>query len=550
MENKLLEAALKYRDMGLSVIPVNPTTDERFEKKPFIKWEKHQTERATPEQIKEWWKKWPAAMIGVVTGEISGFFAVDSDTEEADKQLEGLIPDNLITPSAKTPHGKHILFAYHPGIRNYNENNGKIKFHVRGEGGYLIFHPSMRENGLKYEWQVSPFDCPFAPAPSPLLHALKNININNACIGDEASAKEGYFKRLHLTSTDFKMFTQGRRDEDLFHVVNCFIKGGGKPEEAYQVLNILAQKCDPPFPEKEISVKIQSAIQRAERREINFAQEVREFVVTSNGFFLTSDVFNRLQVTSRQEKKNVVLSLLRLQKEGLIERAGSKAGSYRIVDREITRIDLKAPKDVHLDLKWPLEVEDLAYINPKSIVVIAGETDAGKSAFCIDFTGRNKEKYKIHFMTTEMAGEMPQRLSLYGKPMEFWEGVDFIDRETEFEDIVSQYPDDCHVIDYLSAPIDKIWSIKEPIDKIFFKLRKGIALVSLQMGRGQSLPYGKSWGIERSRLAITLKRVDNTNVAEIIKAKNWVNPKVRPTGLKAQYWCVDGCKIQKKGEWQ
>ena len=81
--------------------------------------------------------------------------------------------------------------------------------------------------------------------------------------------------------------------------------------------------------QKWIQAKVESALQRSDKREINFAQEVRDFVLTSNGFFLTSDVFNRLQVTSRQEKKNIVVNLLRLKKEGIIEKHGQKDGCYR-----------------------------------------------------------------------------------------------------------------------------------------------------------------------------------------------------------------------------
>ena len=41
----ILDAALKYEEMGYSVIPVKP------DKKPYIKWEKYQAEKTTALQI-------------------------------------------------------------------------------------------------------------------------------------------------------------------------------------------------------------------------------------------------------------------------------------------------------------------------------------------------------------------------------------------------------------------------------------------------------------------------------------------------------------------
>lgn len=150
--------------MGYSVIPCNPSEEEEKGKKPFIKWERYQKERAAPEQIKEWWAKWPAAMIGIVTGEISGIFVVDADSEAAKEKIEELLPENFEGPMVKTPRpGYHYYFANHKGI--LNSNNGV--FHVRGSGGFVIAPPSKRSNGLTYSWQI-PLQPPVhSSGPSP-----------------------------------------------------------------------------------------------------------------------------------------------------------------------------------------------------------------------------------------------------------------------------------------------------------------------------------------------------------------------------------------------
>ena len=73
--NKKLEAALRYANQGFSVIPVKKN------KKPYVKWERYQTERAGERQIKKWWQQWPGANPAIVTGEISGVDVVDVDSE-------------------------------------------------------------------------------------------------------------------------------------------------------------------------------------------------------------------------------------------------------------------------------------------------------------------------------------------------------------------------------------------------------------------------------------------------------------------------------------
>jgi len=64
--SKFLKSALWYQKQGYSVIPV------KRDKKPYIKWEKYQSERANQDQIRTWWEKWPGANIGLVTGKVSG----------------------------------------------------------------------------------------------------------------------------------------------------------------------------------------------------------------------------------------------------------------------------------------------------------------------------------------------------------------------------------------------------------------------------------------------------------------------------------------------
>ena len=67
----LKKCALTYRDKyGFSVIPI------RLDKKPLIKWEKYQQTLPTEKEIEHWWRRWPGANRGIVTGKLSGIAVI------------------------------------------------------------------------------------------------------------------------------------------------------------------------------------------------------------------------------------------------------------------------------------------------------------------------------------------------------------------------------------------------------------------------------------------------------------------------------------------
>ena len=119
-----------------------------------------------------------------------------------------------------------------------------------------------------------------------------------------------------MTSEDFNglqnLFAEGQRNNTLFHIVLCAMKGGLKEDLARETAVRLALQCNPSLSVKEAHVIVDSVLKRIARRERNFSENVREWVMTSNGFFLTSDCYKELQMTSRQDQKNCYLTLMRM----------------------------------------------------------------------------------------------------------------------------------------------------------------------------------------------------------------------------------------------
>jgi hypothetical protein len=149
----MFEAALDYHRLGFSIIPMGAKviSESEVEKFPLIaEWKCYQVARPIPEKIKEWWAKWPEAMIGVICGRISGIIAIDTDTQEADEQFQSLLPESLVVPICTTPRGgKHYIFRYQEGIKN---SNGSLPFEIKSDGATIILPPSRIPDGRVYRW--------------------------------------------------------------------------------------------------------------------------------------------------------------------------------------------------------------------------------------------------------------------------------------------------------------------------------------------------------------------------------------------------------------
>jgi len=135
---EIMEWAIRYQGHGFSIIPVGK------DKKPTIPWKKYQTERATKEQVEEWFKGDNPPGIGIVTGKISGITVVD--VEKGGKWMD--LPTTMTAKSGGD--GVHLYYKYAEGVGN----SARIRelTDIRGDGGYIIAPPSGHPSGGKYEW--------------------------------------------------------------------------------------------------------------------------------------------------------------------------------------------------------------------------------------------------------------------------------------------------------------------------------------------------------------------------------------------------------------
>jgi len=159
-------AALAYARTGLRVYPVarnkHPLTD-------------HGKNDATTDEetITEWWRRWPLANVGALTGRAAGFFVLDIDPRHGgDDSLDALQARNGPLPSTLTCRtgggGAHHYLA-HPGGDVKTSTFGAFGsgLDVLGERASVILPPSVHASGVRYSWLDS--STPIAAAPAWLV---------------------------------------------------------------------------------------------------------------------------------------------------------------------------------------------------------------------------------------------------------------------------------------------------------------------------------------------------------------------------------------------
>ena len=235
MKNFLLEAALSYHRLGLSVIPITLK-----KKNPLVAWELYQKEPPSKFQILEWWKReFPNANVGIVTGAISGLVVIDLDTEEAKDSFKELNHDYDLSfvPRSHTGKGWHLFFE-HPGSMIPNRASIIPGLDVRGDGGYVVAPPSVHPNGQFYEWEV-PINGPLPPLPSELIKLIfsqGNGAIRGAAPPIEGSIPKGE-RNASLTSLAGSMRRRGMADASILAALH----------EENKI------RCNPPLSDSEVA---------------------------------------------------------------------------------------------------------------------------------------------------------------------------------------------------------------------------------------------------------------------------------------------------------
>jgi len=160
--SELGQAAEAYARRGWRVFPLAPRTKSG---QLLQSWKSEAS--ADVERVRQWWKRWPDANIGIACGP-SRLLVVDLDGEEGREAWERLAKDHGISPSPLVSvtgsGGRHLVYALPEGVRNTIKKLGP-GIDTRADGGYIVAAPSVHPNGERYTWAESaaePAACPAA----------------------------------------------------------------------------------------------------------------------------------------------------------------------------------------------------------------------------------------------------------------------------------------------------------------------------------------------------------------------------------------------------
>lgn len=259
--------------------------------------------------------------------------------------------------------------------------------------------------------------------------------------------------------------------------------------------------------------------------EKSVAERVREYV------FGTEEDFNRTFLVKELgfwdnlgHREAAYKALTRLKEEEIITSTGQR-GWYRKVRGQVEKIDyMSVDPTNYLRIAWPFRFHQLFKMFPKSLAVIAGATNAGKSSFLIEFCRLNmyKDNMKIRYISSETDGyELRERYDYYAGdtgelhvPLGDWDkNVDIIYRTEAFIDVIK--PDWINIIDHYKAD-GEFYEIGKEMQSIHKKLKNGIAILALQKNPNTEVGYG---GHQTEHLARFVLNIDPGKLT-IKKAKN------------------------------
>jgi bifunctional DNA primase/polymerase-like protein/primase-like protein len=241
------EWAAFYRRLGWTVIPVR-----HGDKRPLIRWEPFQRRGPATAEVDEWFRQWPDANIGIVTGAVSNLVVLDVDPAHGgDESLARLAQrhgDLPPTPEVTTGGGGHHLYFRHPGGSVRNRAGLEPGLDLRADGGYVVAPPSLHPSGRQYLWRAGRRPDQLALATAP--HWL-------TAPGEEARGA-GHPLR-YWRSLVHEGVNEGERNSRIASLTGHLLWHEVDPAIVLELMLCWnAYRCRPPLPEDEVERVVES----------------------------------------------------------------------------------------------------------------------------------------------------------------------------------------------------------------------------------------------------------------------------------------------------
>ncbi|HVJ53117.1 MAG TPA: bifunctional DNA primase/polymerase [Aliidongia sp.] len=255
-------------DLAMAGWRLFPLTKERT---PYLKgWPDLATSDMS--QLSRWWRAWPDALIGVLTGaEAVGFIVIDVDCGRGKvgaQSLAALEAEHGALPKtveARTASGgRHLYFTLPSGVHVPNHNAGKrlgLNVDVKGMAGYVVAPPSRRADGGAYAWTNAPYDTPMAPCPTWLLDRIRagaQLDPPAPSVSlDERDIEAAEQRAIAHLKTAPAAVANGTGEPTTFSLA-CLLKNWGVPE--HRAVELMMGdwngRCSPPWDQEELAAKV------------------------------------------------------------------------------------------------------------------------------------------------------------------------------------------------------------------------------------------------------------------------------------------------------
>ena len=229
--------------------------------------------------------------------------------------------------------------------------------------------------------------------------------------------------------------------------------------------------------------------------------------------------------TLRDNIIRYIYNISYINKKPLLKQIGNR---YQIIERELDVIDWwKEEGDLpEYDITFPFGIEDNTSFNletgvkliPGDLVVVAGETNMGKTALLLNIMANNCDKYPTTYFTSEFNKyKFKNRVSgVHWVDLKNGDGLpkfEIVRRTRNFEDAVAERPDNLCIIDWIKME-DDLYKMGYLLGKIKDELHNGILFVAIQKRSYKKVGEGGEGTLERADLYLNLcfKRLEVARV--------------------------------------
>lgn len=254
----LLQAALRYAELGYPVFPCAPGRKEPLTANGFL------DATTSEEQIEQWWSLRPNANIAITT---AGLLVVDVDSgsewlsDDRDRQAELACGALSLTANG----GRHYVFRQ-PDGRAWRNTTGALAEHVdtRADGGYILVPPSVLTGGKAYRWEPGlELDDSRKSLPEPPAWLVEQL--------DTLATRGRTSPRVAAGDDGANRIPSGQRNATLARLAGTMRRVGMSQAEILAALQRTnADRCNPPLNDGEVE-RIAASIARYEPDQVSVA---------------------------------------------------------------------------------------------------------------------------------------------------------------------------------------------------------------------------------------------------------------------------------------